>query len=161
MWLFLLNQNKHGYAFIKWKEFICYLDIDLFNEGFWFTKGDPFEVSYKANTFLNITNSSKILFWNHYYVCEKDEIQRLEQLFHGYLNASKYETEFIIPMESLRFVEADNIQTSKISNHLHGSKFICEIRSTPRFFVYFDFFNFIQNIDQIVSLHQNGSPIQN
>ena len=161
MWQFLLNQNKHGYAFIKWKEFICYLDINRFNKDFWFKKWDPFEISYKPSRFLNITISSKFLFWNHSYVCDKDEIQRLEQLLHGYLNTSKYETEFIIPMKNLRFVEADNNQTAKISNHLHGSKFIYEIISAPRFLVYFDFFNFIQNIDQIVSLHQNGTPIQN
>ena len=148
-----VKQDQQNFVFIKWRSFVCYLNINEIYEKFRFIK-DEF-TSNSESTLLHITDSNSFEFHDFERMQDEEVINQLQNEF--LINAfSEYidNGEFIIPMWYLDTINIDESQASDLVLNDQGIYFINEIRKAKKFLWSIKISNLLKNIDQYTSLNQ-------
>ena len=148
-----MKQDERNFVLIKWRRFVCYLNINEIYEKFRFITAES--TSTSESSLLHITDSNSFEFNDLEWVQDKQVVNQLQKESSiNTLTENIDKGEFIIPMWYLDTIHIDESQASDLVLNDRGIYFINEIRKAKRFLWSIKITNLLKNIDQYTSLNQ-------
>ena len=149
-----IKSNSQDPIFIKWKQFVCYFDINNLNQTFWFTKEYTDDIRDWSNRLLRFIHSERYEFINTSFVWET-ELKQFEHEFYEYISESEYQCELVIPMRYLKSIKISENQTSQLIKNGYGNTLTnhncCKIKVS----IIIRFSDFMRYIDRCICLNRN------
>ena len=101
----IIQSNCKEPIYLKWKDFSCYIDLNEFENHFWFTS-ELIDTNGKAETYIHIVSSKEYCFNRFIIIDDIEEIKKNDQDSSKNLLNDKIETEIIV---STKYLNTTNI----------------------------------------------------
>ena len=137
--------------FIKWRSFMCTIELDKIDKNYWFSKEKPKDCDDAEHTYIHLISSIKYEFKEPLHLSNTSIIKEISNEFSPYLLNCNHKWELIIPMRWLKSVNVKGKQILNFIDNQDLSPLLQEICKATKFNCSFDYHKIIKFY--IITMH--------